>query len=181
MTLTKPSYSAAGLSIEPVRPDDVPDLLAMVGEIAEHLGASENFFNTADNLSQALFATPPLVEAVIARHEGRTAGFALWLEKYRVFSGRKMLWLDYLYVRPEYRRMPLGIGLLVYVLNLARARDYIAIQGTVLDANETARNLYAILKIEELNTRTFNLTLSKVNWSLLGRFHVPSGVEPVLG
>ena len=73
-----PRYSAAGLAIEPVEPGDIPAFMEMLGEMAEFLRGSKNFVTTPEELSQALFSSPPVMEAIIGRQEGEVAGFVNW-------------------------------------------------------------------------------------------------------
>jgi GNAT superfamily N-acetyltransferase len=153
--------------VQPAAPADVPVLLEMLSEMAESIGALRNFTNTPERLTDALFGASPACEIAVARDEGRTAGFAAWLELYRPFSGGKALWLDYIYVRPESRGRPLAMAMLGHILALAKQRDYVAIFGLVLESNP-AQNIYSLLGAEEEAARFYSLYLSKVNWSLLG-------------
>jgi GNAT superfamily N-acetyltransferase len=156
-------------AVEPATPEDIPSLLEMLGEVAEFLGVAGSFTNTQESLGRALFGTPSTCEAMVARDAGRPAGFALWSEFYRPFSGRPALWLDYIYVRPEFRRKPLAMAMLVKVLALARERGYVSIYGLVFEWNEAARTLYALLHVEELDVRLFNFRLDAVDWSRFGQ------------
>jgi GNAT superfamily N-acetyltransferase len=161
------SFSAVDLKVQPATPADVPILLEMLSEMAESIGALRNFTNTPESLTEALFGASPVCEIAVARDQGVAAGFAAWLEFYRPLSGRKALWLDYIYVRPESRGRPLALAMLCHLLALAKQRDYVSIFGAVLESNP-AQNIYSLLGAEEEKARFFFLYLSKVDWSLLG-------------
>jgi ribosomal protein S18 acetylase RimI-like enzyme len=163
----KPRFSAAGLAIEPVRSDDIPALMEMMGELADFLDGRLNFVTTAEELQTVLFSDPPAMEMILGRQDGEVAGFVNWFEDYKVFSGRRAMRVDYLYVRPKFRTRPLAIAMLVYLLRLAKARGYRYLEGSVLDRNTQARKMYKALKAKELEMRTYHLDLMEVDASVL--------------
>jgi GNAT superfamily N-acetyltransferase len=164
-----PGFSAAGLAIDPIAPDDIPAFMEMLGEMAEFLHGSHNFVTTPEELNSVLFSTPPKMEAIIGRIEGQAAGFVTFFENYKVFSGRRCMRIDYLYVRPAFRTRPLAIAMMVYLLRVARARGYRYLEGEVLDWNLPARKMYEAFNAQEVPSRNLSLDLTTVDWSLFGR------------
>jgi hypothetical protein len=61
------------------------------------------------------------------------------------------------------------MAMLVKVLALALERGYVSIYGLVLEWNEAARTLYALLHVEELDVRLFNFRLDAVDWARFGK------------
>ena len=164
-----PRYASAGLAVEPVQPDDIPALMEMLGELAEFLRGSPNFVTTADELDRALFSESPAMEAIVSRVDGQPAGFVNWFEEYKIFSGRRAMRVDYLYVRPEFRTRPVAMLMLMYALQVAKYRGYRYVEGVVLDWNTPARRMYQSLKARELDTRIFSLDLASLNLAKYGR------------
>ena len=130
----------------------MPVLMEMLGELADFLRLPQHFVNTPENLGSALFESPRGMEAVIVRYHGEVAGFASWLEKYRPFSGQSAMWVDYIYVRPAYRRFPLAVAMLIYMMGIAKARNYKYVQGAVLEWNTAARKMYGVFEARSLRT-----------------------------
>jgi len=166
----KPSYHGNSLDIEPVTPEDLPVFMELVGELATFLKAPRDFTNTQEGFQHALFDDPPLMEAIMLRYDGEVAGMATWFENYEVLQGRKVMWFDYFYVRPEFRRRPIAPGVLIYLLILAREREYLWLEGTVNEWNNEAMSLYKMLKAEEPRQKLFRFTLEKLDWSLMRPF-----------
>src|SRR5690606_6848259 len=85
------SDSAKDIRISAPAINDVPALMDLVAGMASSIGASQNFINSSENLSNALFSEPPLIEAIIARYREEPVGFAAWNSDYRLFSGRRSM------------------------------------------------------------------------------------------
>jgi GNAT superfamily N-acetyltransferase len=166
--VSMPHFSAAGLEIAPVEAADIPAFMELLGEMAEFMQGSHNYITTPEELSRALFSTPPVLEAIIGRVEGQVAGFVTLYEGYKVFSGRRAMRVDYLYVRPRFRTRPLAIAMLVYLLRVAKTRGYRYLEGEVVDWNLPAKKMYTALNAQEVPSRNYNLDLTTVDWSLLG-------------
>jgi GNAT superfamily N-acetyltransferase len=156
----KPRYAKGSLSIDPLTPEDMPVFMEMMNELAEALGAGGWFVNTQDNLHQAIFGDPPRMEVILVRLGGEPAGFASWFETYEVLSGKQVMWFDYFYTRPQYRTRPIAPAMLIYVMMLAKGRNYEYVEGTVQDWNKEALSLYMMLKADEVPHRLFRLELS---------------------
>ena len=155
----KPLFVRGDLSIGPLMPEDLPVFMEMMDELAVALGAQGWFVNTTENLEQAIFGEPPRMEVILVRYKGEPAGFASWFETYEVLSGKQVMWFDYFYTRPAFRTRPITPVMLVYLLMLARKRNYAYVEGTVQDWNKEALNLYSLLKAEEVEHRLFRLDL----------------------
>jgi GNAT superfamily N-acetyltransferase len=117
------------------------------------------------------------MEAIVGRVNGEAAGFVTWFEEYRIFSGRRAMRMDYLYVRPAFRTRPLAMLMLMYALQVAKRRGYRYVEGQVLDWNAPARRMYQALKARELDTRIFSLDLASLDIAKYARASHPVG-EP---
>jgi hypothetical protein len=139
--------------ITPATPGDVPGLQALIRDLAEYERLRDICTSSERELADALFGPHPAAEALIARLEANPQvyiGFALFFHTYSTFLGRRSLWLEDLYVRPDHRRSGVGRGLLVSVAELARERDCGRFEWAVLDWNEPAIRFYESLGAQVL-------------------------------
>ncbi|WP_150239034.1 GNAT family N-acetyltransferase [Nocardiopsis quinghaiensis] len=134
--------------IRPARPDDVPVIHAMIGELAEYEKEPDAVAATEQDLRTALFGPEPAVFAHVAEHvDGGTAvaGFALWFRNYSTWTGRHGIHLEDLYVRPEARGRGHGLGLLRTLARICVERGYTRLEWSVLDWNEPSIRFYESL------------------------------------
>ena len=89
-----------------------------------------------------LFGSAPAAEVLIASIGRAPAGFALFFHTFSTFLARRGLWLEDLFVYPEYRGAGVGSGLLQAVAAIARARDCGRFEWAVLDWNTPAIGFY---------------------------------------
>ena len=137
--------TAASLVIAPAAPADVPLILALINELAEYEKLRHESVATEAAIHQALFGVEPRAETVIARLDGEPAGFALFFHNFSTFLGKPGLYLEDLFVRPEYRGRAVGKTLLAYLAALALERGCGRFQRQVLDWNRPSRDFYESL------------------------------------
>ncbi len=142
--MTTPSN--ARFALRPVCAADIPVLLELIYGLAEYERLTHLFENTPERLAEALFGERPVAEALLAwttaQEQPVAAGFALFFHNYSTFLGRKGLYLEDLYVRPEYRGRGCGKALLVEVARIATQRGCGRFEWSVLDWNESAQRFY---------------------------------------
>lgn len=133
------------LSIASATPQDVPALLQMIRDLAEFERLSHLCTATHDHIERALFGRDPKVEVVLARENSTIAGFALFFHNFSTFLGRSGLYLEDLYVRPDFRRKGYGRALLIHLAKLAVERDCGRFEWSVLEWNSSAIDFYESL------------------------------------
>ena len=121
---------------------DVALILAFIRELAEYERLSHEVVATEDGVRESLFGERPYAEVLIAEHDGSPAGFALFFHNYSTFLGRPGIYLEDLYVRPEFRGAGTGKKLLVRLARLARSRGCGRLEWWVLDWNEPSIGFY---------------------------------------
>ena len=134
--------------IDKATPADSADLHALIAGLAEYERLTEICVATQHDLEAALFGENRCAEALIARVDANrqeAAGFALFFHTYSTFLGRRSLWLEDLFVRPEHRRRGLGRQLLERLATLAVERDCGRFEWSVLDWNTSAIQFYESL------------------------------------
>ena len=128
--------------IRPAQPDDVSLILALIRDLARYEKLEHEVVATEEQLHRALFGEHPAAEALIARHEGAPAGFALFVHNFSTFLGRSGLYLEDLFVKPEFRGHGIGKALLQHLARLAVQRGCGRFEWAVLDWNRPARDFY---------------------------------------
>jgi GNAT superfamily N-acetyltransferase len=141
--------------IRTARPEDVPEILAMIRELAEYERALEHVESTEDDLERALFGPSPAAYAhVAALDDGAVAGFALWFVNYSTWTGRHGIYLEDLYVRPQHRGGGYGKALLGELARLCVERGYTRLEWWVLDWNEPALGFYRSIGAQPMDEWT---------------------------
>jgi len=131
-----------GIVIQAARRTDVAVLHALICGLAEYERLAHQVAGTADDLARELFATPPVIEAVIAWHDARAVGFALYFHNYSTFLGRRGIYLEDLFVVPEARGNGVGKALIRHCAQLAVERGCGRFEWAVLDWNQPAIEFY---------------------------------------
>ncbi len=125
--------------------EDVPLILEFIKGLAEYEKLAHEVTATEEILRKTLFGSRPAAEVVICHCEGAPAGFALFFHNYSTFLGKPGIYLEDLFVKPEFRGKGLGRALLIYLARLAVERDCGRFEWSVLDWNEPAIGFYKSL------------------------------------
>lgn len=132
--------------IRTATPADVPEIHAMVRELAEYEKALPEAKATEQQLHDALFAEHPAVFAHVAQDEdARVVGFALWFRNFSTWTGAHGIYLEDLYVRPALRGRGHGKDLLAELARLCVHHGYGRLEWSVLDWNEPSIAFYRAL------------------------------------
>ena len=137
-------------TVRPATADDVPRLLAFIRGMAEYHHLTHQVTATEEALLASLFGYPPAAEALLASADDEPAGFAVYFHTYSTFLARRSMYLEDLYVSPEYRRRGLGTLLLRRVAAIAVERDCGRFEWIALDWNTDAHRFYEDLGAEML-------------------------------
>jgi GNAT superfamily N-acetyltransferase len=120
---------------------DAPLVFALIKELAEFERIPHEVVATEETIRESLFGDAPAAEAIIAECGGAPAGFAIFFENFSTFVGRPGLYIEDLYVRPEYRGAGVGRALFGRCAAIARERNLGRMEWAVLDWNP-AREFY---------------------------------------
>jgi GNAT superfamily N-acetyltransferase len=135
----------SALNISPATPADVPLILCLINELADYERLRHESVATEASIHQALFSATPRAEALIARLDGDEVGFALYFHNFSTFLGKPGLYLEDLFVRPQYRGRAVGKSMLKFLAALALERGCGRFQWQVLDWNRPSREFYESL------------------------------------
>lgn len=145
--------------IRPATEADVPEIHAMIRELAEYERALEQMRATPAQLRDALFGPQPATFGLVAEEAGTPVGFALWFRNFSTWTGTHGVYLEDLYVRPHARGGGHGQALLAELARICVERGYERFEWSVLHWNEPAIGFYTALGAEPLaEWRSFRLT-----------------------
>ena len=125
--------------------EDVPLILDLIRELAEYERLSHEVVATQDSLREWLFGGRPVAEVLIGEYDGKPAAFALFFHNFSTFLGKPGIYLEDLYVRPEFRGRGMGKSMLARLAMLARERGCGQLEWSVLDWNEPSIGFYRSL------------------------------------
>jgi GNAT superfamily N-acetyltransferase len=128
--------------IVPACVEDVPIILDLIRGLGEYERLSHEIVATEDGLRKWLFGERPVAEVVLAYVDTAVVGFALFFHNFSTFLGRPGLYLEDLFVKPEWRGRGIGQRLLTHLAAIAVERGCGRMEWTVLDWNEAALRFY---------------------------------------
>lgn len=145
--------------IRPAQAGDVPDILRLIRALADYERLGHEVVATEDALRATLFGPRPAAEVLLAEEDGRPVGLALFFQNYSTFLARPGIYLEDLFVEPDFRGRGLGKALLQAVARLAVDRGCGRFEWSVLDWNQPAIDFYRALGARPLNDwTTFRVT-----------------------
>ncbi len=138
------------LEIRSATRDDVALILKLIRALAEYEKLAHEVIADEEDLRDTLFGTRPAAEVRIAEWQGQPAGFALFFHNYSTFLAKRGIYLEDLFVLPEYRGRGIGRALLVHIARLAVDRRCGRFEWSVLDWNKPAIDFYRGLGAREM-------------------------------
>ena len=154
-----------GMTIRFAGEKDVTLILEFIRALAEYEHMLDQVEATEERLRESIFQRKK-AEVLLAEVDGKPAGFALFFHNYSTFLGQPGIYLEDLFVRPEYRGCGIGSGLLSRLASLALERGCGRLEWSCLDWNEPSIGFYRSLgavPMEEWTTyRVTGETLKKL-------------------
>jgi GNAT superfamily N-acetyltransferase len=130
------------VTVRPVRPDDVPAVVALVRELAEYEKALHEARLTEEQLTAVLFGDSPALFGHVAVVADQVVGIALWFLNFSTWRGTHGIYLEDLYVQPQHRGRGLGKELLRTLAAVCVERGYSRLEWSVLDWNAPSIEFY---------------------------------------
>lgn len=132
----------ASLAFRPGTPDDVPLILGFIRHLAEYERLAHEVTATEEALRSTLFGERKVAEVVFAVLDGKEVAFSLFFHNYSTFLAKPGLYLEDLFVLPEYRGQGVGKAMLRHLAGIALERDCGRFEWWVLDWNEPSIEFY---------------------------------------
>ncbi len=137
------------LSIRYAFEKDVPVILNFIKELAEYEKLMDSVLVDEAILRENLFIRK-YAEVIIAEWNGIPVGQALFFHNFSTFLGKPGIYLEDLYVKPEFRGKGIGKALLEKVIAIAKERNCGRVEWVVLDWNKPAIDFYEKLGAEHM-------------------------------
>jgi GNAT superfamily N-acetyltransferase len=129
-------------------PADAATILRFIRELAAYERAEHEVEATEETIRQSIFGDGAVTHALMCEIDGKAAGFAVWFYNYSTWQARKGLYLEDLYVTPEFRGSGAGKKLLKRLAAIAVERGCGRFEWSVLDWNEPAIRVYEAIGAE---------------------------------
>jgi GNAT superfamily N-acetyltransferase len=123
-------------------PTDAAAITAMIHGLARFEHAADHCTVTEKQICAALFDEPITLRAHVAEVDGEAAAMALWFLNFSTWDGVEGVYLEDLFVRPQYRRLGLARGLLTALARECVDNGYTRLCWAVLNWNTDAIALY---------------------------------------
>ena len=151
MAIQPPATTPVHFSIRRACESDTRDLMRMIRELAQFETLEHELETTERSLRHWLFGVHPAAAALIATMDGMRIGYAIYFHTFSSFVGRPGIFLEDIYVRPQFRRRGLGRALLKAVGGIGLERNCGRFEWIALRWNESALKFYENLGARVLN------------------------------
>ncbi len=143
------------MNIRRARPDDVTSILRLISELAEYEQALDEVKVTKSQIIEHFFCTDPKVFCdLVESEEGSVVGFAVWFLNYSTWTGTHGIYLEDLFVEPEFRGRGYGRSLLVHLARICVQEGYQRFQWWVLNWNTPSIEFYRSLGAQPMDEWT---------------------------
>ncbi|MCO5202051.1 MAG: GNAT family N-acetyltransferase [Chloroflexi bacterium] len=134
------------MPLRPATEADLDTIIELIHALAEYEREPEAVRLVPGELRRHLFGPRPYAEVILAETgEGASAGFALFFHNFSTWEGKPGIYLEDLFVRPEFRGQGYGKALLAELARLAVERGCARLEWAVLDWNEPSIQFYRAL------------------------------------
>ncbi|MEO0887418.1 MAG: GNAT family N-acetyltransferase [Cyanobacteria bacterium J06648_10] len=130
------------LNIRAATPDDVSTIFGFCKLLAEYEKLAHELTGTEADLHEGLFGRRPFVEAFVAEVDGKLVASAIYFYNYSTFLMRPGIYLEDLFVLPDYRRQGIATALIKHLANHALKQGCGRLEWSVLDWNVDAIAVY---------------------------------------
>ena len=133
------------MKIRPARQEEVGVVLQLIHDLAVYEKAPNEVEATEKELLETIFSIDPKVFCDLVEVDGEIAGMAIWFLNYSTWQGKHGIYLEDLFIKPEYRGRGYGKALLKHLAKICDDKGYGRFQWWVLDWNSPAIEFYRSL------------------------------------
>ena len=135
------------------KPGDEAVVLNFINALAEYENMSNEVVCTEALINEWIFQKG-VAEVIFALEDGKEVGFALFFKNYSTFLGKAGLYLEDLFVLPEYRGKGYGKNLIKTLAKIAVERNYGRMEWSCLDWNKPSIDFYLSLGAKPMDEWT---------------------------
>ena len=133
------------MKIRPAQPQEVGIVLQLIHDLSEYEKAPNEVEAIEKDLLETIFSSDPKVFCDLVEVDGKIAGMAIWFLNYSTWQGKHGIYLEDLFIKPEYRGRGYGKALLKHLAKICDEKGYGRFQWWVLDWNSPAIEFYRSL------------------------------------
>ena len=133
------------MKIRPARQEEVGIVLQLIHDLAVYEKAPNEVEATEKELLETIFSSDPKVFCDLVEVDGEIAGMAIWFLNYSTWQGKHGIYLEDLFIKPEFRGRGYGKALLKHLAKVCNEKGYGRFQWWVLDWNSPAIEFYRSL------------------------------------
>ena len=133
------------MKIRPARKEEVGIVLQLIHDLAHYEKAPDEVEATEKELLTTIFVEEPRVFCDLVEVDGDIAGMAIWFLNYSTWQGKHGIYLEDLFIKPEFRGRGFGKALLQHLARICEEKGYGRFQWWVLDWNSPAIEFYRSL------------------------------------
>lgn len=142
------------MKIRAAKVEEVPIILNLIKDLAEFEKAPDQVEANESDLIATIFAGNPKVFCDLVEVDGDIVGMAIWFLNYSTWQGKHGIYLEDLFIKPEFRGRGYGKALLKHLAAICNERGYGRFQWWVLDWNSPAIEFYRALGAEAMSEWT---------------------------
>lgn len=136
---------------------DAGDILGLIIELAVYEKMEHLVTATEEILKESLFSQKA-ARVLLAEYDGKPIGYALYFHNFSTFTGKAGIYLEDIYVKPEYRGTGYGKALLSGVAKQAVEKDCPRVEWACLNWNKPSISFYESLGAKHMDEwRTYRL------------------------
>ena len=142
------------MKIRPAKREEVDEVLQLIQDLATYEKAPDQVEASRDDLLNTIFAKEPRVFCDLVEVDGQIAGMAIWFLNYSTWQAKHGIYLEDLYIKPEFRARGYGKALLKHLAQICDKEGYGRLQWWVLDWNSPAIEFYRSFGAEAMDEWT---------------------------
>ena len=142
------------MKIRPAKREEVGEVLQLIQDLATYEKAPDQVEASSDDLLNTIFAKEPKVFCDLVEVDGQIAGMAIWFLNYSTWQAKHGIYLEDLYIKPEFRARGYGKALLKHLAQICDKQGYGRLQWWVLDWNSPAIEFYRSLGAKAMDEWT---------------------------
>ena len=142
------------MKIRPAKSEEVCEVLQLIQDLATYEKAPEQVEASKEDLLNTIFVKDPRVFCDLVEVDGQVAGMAIWFLNYSTWQAKHGIYLEDLFIKPEYRGRGYGKALLKHLAKICDEKGYGRLQWWVLDWNSPAIEFYKSFGAEAMDEWT---------------------------
>ena len=140
--------------IRPAKSEEVGEVLQLINDLATYEKAPEHVEASKEDLLNTIFVKDPRVFCDLVDIDGQIAGMAIWFLNYSTWQAKHGIYLEDIFIKPEYRGRGYGKALLKHLAKICDEKGYGRLQWWVLDWNSPAIEFYKSFGAEAMDEWT---------------------------